>query len=162
MRYILCVLIVLCAYMAGSAAAKSEKERLTTLSSARSFLRFILHRTEYTHDSVCEIFLHFRNETLERNGFLALLNSGGVRRMNERWTKATLLLGLPKRSEEAFLRLGEELGRLSYEEQRNRILLCDSILKTDEDELGSSLPSRTKCIRTVSTLAGLLAGILII
>lgn len=162
MKWFLCFLIVISSYLFGASLSGNEKKKLRSLISVRDLTAELLRSIEYIRTPLSEFFNGYKDGFLEETGFLSKLRNRNARDFFSAWEEAGKTLVLTEKAESAFISLGSDLGRLPFEEQKKKARYCLSVFEEEAEALSKTLPDRSKSIKAVSTLAGIMISILLI
>ena len=161
MNYFGAVIVVASAYYVGASLAKREGDRLSTVDSLLLLFACIKRRVELERLPLYSIFSSFRDEHLERSGFLPILRShrAGI---SDLWREAMTCLTVDAEISGELLRFGERLGSLPLEEQLRQIGSCCVLLEEKRKALRASLPPKQKSIKTVALMLGMTVAIILL
>lgn len=154
-------LLVLCAWAAGFAAAKTEGEKLRAVDALYGFLGRLERGISGTRTPLKEIFARDNDEYLEKTGFLPALRSAGEN-VPSVWENALSKLPLEPGDLAGAAAFGRDLGALPLADQCAAARSLREQLAESRDSLAKRLPLKQKSIRAAYLLAGLLAAIILV
>lgn len=155
------VILVIAAYGCGIAIASEEGEKLKALEGLIGLLQYFRRRMVAEGTPLYLLFDGYKNEYLERSGFLPRLRSFG-NRAPRFWGEALEALSLEETAKDELLHFGESLGRLELEGQLKNIDSCLSVLVQERERLKKTIPMKQKSIKAAAFLSGALTAIVLI
>ena len=155
------IILVAASYFCGVIVASLEGEKIKALDSMVELLQYLFRRMETECTPLKVIFGSYKNDYLEKTGFLAALRGGG-NSLSALWGNGLEMLCLEWESKDELLHLGESLGRLDLESQLKCIESCRRFLEQKRDSLKNSVPKKQKSIKAVAFLLGAMATIILI
>ncbi|MBO4277258.1 MAG: hypothetical protein J5925_02525 [Clostridia bacterium] len=153
-------ILVLCAWICGFAAAKTEGEKLRAADALCGFVKRLERGISSARTPLKELFARESDEYLERAGFLPVLRSGGV--TGELWESALAKLPLGEEIYPQARAFGRELGTLGLSDQCAAAKAFCLALEEEREKLAKSLPLKQKSLRAAFLLFGLFAAIILI
>ncbi len=161
MKWIGALLFVLATYLFGTKLSKDEEERLLSVDSLIKLLTYMKRKINSERTLLFELFSSFRDEYLERVGFLEEINRNR-NPSEDKWESALSLLSFEIDIKAEMIRFFSELGTLQLEDQIKRIDYILSVLSERRDVIKKELPDKQKTIKTVCLLAGMLTTIILL
>ncbi len=161
MNWIGAMLLGISAYWMGVGLSRREGEKTKALESLIAFFDYMKRRMTAEKKTLKEIFSSFDDPYLKSKGFTEAL-CGSRCPLNDLWQNACRMLPLSDLAEKELGFFGDELGKLSLEDQLARLEVCKKALVNELELLRMSLPKKQKSIRTVCGLCGVLAAILLL
>ena len=161
MKWTGALLLIFSSYFCGIFLARREGEKLKTVDSLISLLRYMRRRMEGERVPLYNVFAGFEDIYLESAGFLQNLRtcrSG----LNSIWRDSLKTLPLSGEILKELDVFGASMGRLALEEQLKCIDVCISALEEEKRKILSQLPKKQKSIRTVALLLGALTAIILL
>ncbi len=161
MNWLGAMLVVCASYVCGITLAKDEGNSLKTLDSLLNLLSYMRRRMSLERMPLFDIFSDFNDEYLEKIGFLKIIRShrNGLTAL---WSDAISTLSIDEETKREYLRFGESLGSLPFDEQIVRLDSLSVFITEKRNELRISLPDKQKSIKTVSLLLGLMTAIILL
>ena len=161
MNWVGALLVIIASYLCGFALAKDEGNGLKTLDSLLSLLTYMRRRMNSERIPLFEIFSGFRDEYLEKCGYLDIIRShrNGVSSL---WNDAVSTLYVDEETKREYMRFGESLGNLPLDEQLARLDSFCEFITEKKNKLKSTLPDKQKSIKTVCLLLGLMTAIILL
>ena len=160
LRYIGALALVLSSWAVGAVVAAYEKETLKTLDALYDMNEYLRRRIKSGRVPLGIIFSQYRNERLEKQGFLPIMRQSGD--ISVLWESAAEQLPIGGEAKEACLAFGAELGKLGYDDQEKRLDEFSAFLMSEREKTGAGLKDRQRSVRVCALLIGLLAAILLI
>ena len=155
------LLAVTAFFLYGSAKANAIRRELETLEGMLSLLREVALRLALRREKLGEIFASCKNpfpETpfLQR---IAMQGGGGYGRA---WQTSLSLLTLPKDALPPLHTLGDTLGQLPLEPQKEQLDFCIARLEELQAKLSANASQKQKSTVALWTLGGLLTALLLL
>ena len=161
MNWIGAMLLGFSAYWIGVGLSRQEGEKTKALESLIAFFDYMKRRMTAEKKTLNEIFSTFDDPYLKNKGFTQAL-CGSRCSLGDLWQNACRMLPLSDLAKKELCFFGDELGKLSLEDQLARIEICKKALLNELEVLRTSLPKKQKSIKTVCGLCGVLAAILLL
>lgn len=161
MKIVGTVILVAASYFCGVTVASWEGEKIKALDSMVELLGYLFRRMETECIPLKAIFNSYKNDYLEKTGFLPALRNGS-NSLSALWGNGLEKLCLESESKDELLHLGESLGRLDLESQLKRIESCRMFLEQKMDSLRISIPKKQKSIKAIAFLLGAMGAIILI
>ncbi|MBQ1203495.1 MAG: hypothetical protein IIX61_06820 [Loktanella sp.] len=162
MRLIGGLLTVTGFYLLGAASAKKIRTELRAMEAMLAFLRELFRSLTWSRKPLQALFCAYRDPFLERVGFLPAIRQADPKRYTDAWRDALQTLVLSDASRRALETLGQTIGRLSLETQKEQLMQCIAVLEEQYAVQSAKSKDRQKSAVSLWTLSGLLIALLLI
>lgn len=142
-------------FLVGAGVAGEKRAECRTLEAVLRLLRTLLQRLTWKKEPLGRFFAEYSDPVLDRAGFCACVTESAS--FSEGWKSGVAALSLPKEAKETLSALGDDLGTLGAEPQKERIALCVSVCA----EILSACSEREKKQRRSTVALWTLAGVLL-
>ena len=162
MRLIGGLLTVTGFYLLGAASAKRIRTELRAMEAMLAFLRDLVRSLTWSRKPLQALFSAYNEPFLERVGFLPVLRQADSKQYTEAWERALHTLSLNDTSSRALETLGQTIGRVSLETQKEQLMQCIAVLEEQHAVQSAKSKDRQKSAVSLWTLSGLLIALLLI
>lgn len=154
------LLTVIAFFLIGTASAKEIRSELRALESLLAFLRELSRRLLWSRATLQTMFSTYREPFLESAGFLPAIRQADPKQVPAVWIEALSCLPLSEESLRVLEELGQSLGRVSLETQKEQLALCIAALEETYTETKAKAKEKQRSAVALWTLAGLLVALL--
>ncbi len=162
MRLIGGLLTVTAFFLIGTASAREIRTELRVLEAMLAFLRELSRKLMWSRAPLQTLFEAYREPFLESVGFLPVLRQADPKQYGTVWQSALSCLPLSEEPLRALDELGQSLGRVSLETQKEQLMLCISALEESHAALKAKAKDKQRSAVSLWTLSGLLIALLFI
>lgn len=162
MRLIGGLLIVSAFFWVGTGSAKEIRLGVRALESMLAFLRELSRRLNWSRTPLQALFAAYRDPFLEQIGFLPLLRGADPKQYARSWEAALACLPLTEEPLRPLKELGQGLGRVSLQSQKEQLLLCIAALEEQLTAQKAKAKDKQRSAVSLWTLSGLLIALLLI
>ncbi len=162
MRLIGGLLIVTAFFAVGSVSAREVRAELRALEAMLAFLRELSRRLTWERMPLQALFAQTQEPFLERIGFLPLLRNADPKQYALAWKRALARLPLSGEPLRALETLGQGLGLVPLETQKEQLMLGIAVLEEAYASQKAKAGDKQRSAVSLWTLSGLLIALLFI
>lgn len=146
-------------WAAGAAVASAAREKAECVGAFHTFLCELKRQMVVRRAPLGNVFASYRDERLEKRGFLKALRGAGS--VSALWNAAVATLPLDARLSRAAEEFGGELGKTGLDGQTRSADALIELVGAEREALERSLADRQKSIRVTALLIGALAALIL-
>lgn len=162
MRLIGGLLTVAAFFLCGTSAAGQTVLELRTVEALLALLRELSRGLVWKCLPLHTLFAQYRDELLEKQGFLPALRGACGRNYPAVWQDAAEKLPVPVQAKRALSDFGSTLGLVALDAQKEQIALCIASLEEVRDAVREQTQQKQRSTVALWTLSGLLVALLLL